>query len=99
MGGLCGGTLVLAQVGSFNENMSAGRGFIAIAIVVLGRWTPWGTAGAAAVFGAAFALQYLAQTLGTTLPYQLFLALPYVLTLTLLAALRGRAVAPAHLGR
>ncbi|HRN52255.1 MAG TPA: ABC transporter permease [Gemmatimonadaceae bacterium] len=99
MGGLCGGTLVLAQVGSFNENMSAGRGFIAIAIVVLGRWTPWGTAGAAVVFGAAFALQYLAQTLGTTLPYQLFLALPYVLTLTLLAALRGRAVAPAHLGR
>ena len=99
MGGLCGGTLVLAQVGSFNENMSAGRGFIAIAIVVLGRWTPWGTAGAAAVFGAAFALQYLAQTLGTTLPYQMFLALPYVLTLTLLAALRGRAVAPAHLGR
>lgn len=99
MGGLCGGTLVLAQVGSFNENMSAGRGFIAIAIVVLGRWTPWGTAGAAAVFGAAFALQYLAQTLGTALPYQLFLALPYVLTLALLAMLRGRAVAPAHLGR
>lgn len=99
MGGLCGGTLVLAQVGSFNENMSAGRGFIAIAIVVLGRWTPWGTAGAAVVFGAAFALQYLAQTLGTALPYQLFLALPYVLTLALLAALRGRALAPAHLGR
>jgi simple sugar transport system permease protein len=99
MGGLCGGTLVLAQVGSFNENMSAGRGFIAIAIVVLGRWTPWGTAGAALVFGAAFALQYLVQTLGLALPYQLFLALPYLLTLLLLAVLRGRAVAPAHLGR
>jgi len=99
MGGLCGGTLVLAQVGSFNENMSAGRGFIAIAIVVLGRWSPWGTAGAALVFGAAFALQYLVQSLGLALPYQLFLALPYVLTLVLLAALRGRAVAPAHLGR
>lgn len=99
MGGLCGGTLVLAQVGSFNENMSAGRGFIAIAIVVLGRWTPWGTAGAALVFGAAFALQYLVQSLGLTLPYQLFLALPYVLTLLLLALLRGRAAAPAHLGR
>ncbi len=99
MGGLCGGTLVLAQVGSFNENMSAGRGFIAIAIVVLGRWSPWGTAGAALVFGAAFALQYLVQSLGLALPYQLFLALPYVLTLVLLAALRGRAIAPAHLGR
>ena len=99
MGGLCGGTLVLAQVGSFNEGMSAGRGFIAIAIVVLGRWTPWGTAGAALVFGGAFAFQYLAQSLGLGWPYQLFLAMPYVLTLILLAAQGGRAVAPAHLGR
>lgn len=99
MGGLCGGTLVLAQVGAFNEGMSAGRGFIAIAIVVLGRWTPLGTAGAALVFGAAFALQYLVQSLGLALPYQVFLALPYVLTLVLLATLRGRAMAPAHLGR
>jgi ABC-type uncharacterized transport system permease subunit len=99
MGGLCGGTLVLAQVGAFNEGMSAGRGFIAIAIVVLGRWTALGTAGAALVFGGAFALQYLFQSLGSSLPYQLFLALPYVLTLVLLAVLRGRAAAPAHLGR
>lgn len=98
MGGLCGGTLVLAQVGAFNEGMSAGRGFIAIAIVVLGRWTALGTAGAALLFGAAFALQFLVQSLGLALPYQLFLALPYVLTLVLLAALRGRASAPAHLG-
>jgi simple sugar transport system permease protein len=99
MGGLCGGTLVLAQVGSFNENMSAGRGFIAIAIVVLGRWTAWGTAGAALVFGGAFALQYLVQSLGLTWPYQVFLAMPYLLTLVLLATLRGRARSPAHLGR
>lgn len=99
MGGLCGGTLVLAQVGAFNEHMSAGRGFIAIAIVVLGRWTAWGTAAAAAVFGAAFALQFFAQTLGLGIPYQAFLAIPYLLTLLLLAALRGRAMAPAHLGR
>lgn len=99
MGGLCGGTLVLAQVGSFNEGMSAGRGFIAIAIVVLGRWTPWGTAGAAVVFGGAFAFQYLAQSLGLGWPYQIFLAAPYLLTLLLLAAQRGRRAAPAHLGR
>lgn len=99
MGGLCGGALVLVQVGSFNEGMSAGRGFIAIAVVVLGRWTPVGTALAALVFGAAFALQYLFQSLALDLPYQLFLALPYVLTLILLAGLRGRATAPAHLGQ
>jgi simple sugar transport system permease protein len=99
MGGLCGGTLVLAQVGSFNEGMSAGRGFIAIAVVVLGRWTPAGVAGAAGIFGAAFALQFLFQSLGWGVPYQLFLALPYLLTLVLLASLRGRASAPASLGR
>lgn len=98
MGGLCGATLVLAQVGTFSEGMSAGRGFIAIAIVVLGRWSAFGTALAALVFGAAFALQYLFQALGGSLPYQLFIALPYVLTLTLLALLRGRATAPAGLG-
>ena len=98
MAGLCGATLVLAQVGTFSEGMSAGRGFIAIAIVVLGRWSVWGTAFAALVFGAAFALQYLFQALGWALPYQLFIALPYVLTLALLAVLRGRARAPAALG-
>jgi len=99
MGGLCGGTLVLSQVGGFNEGMSAGRGFIAIAIVVLGRWTPWGTAAAALVFGGAFAFQYLAQSLGLGWPYQVFLATPYVLTLVLLAAQRSRTSAPANLGR
>lgn len=98
MGGLCGGTLVLAQVGSFNEGMSAGRGFIAISIVVLGRWTALGTAGAALVFGAAFALQYAFQALAWPVPYQAFLAFPYILTLVLLASLRGRAAAPAALG-
>ena len=97
MGGLCGATLVLAQVGTFTEGMSAGRGFIAIAIVVLGRWRAVGTALAAVVFGGAFALQYLLQVVGWALPYQLFLALPYLLTLILLAALRGRAEAPAEL--
>jgi simple sugar transport system permease protein len=97
MGGLCGATLVLAQVGTFTEGMSAGRGFIAIAIVVLGRWRAVGTALAALVFGGTFALQYLLQAAGWAVPYQLLLALPYLLTLVLLAALRGRAEAPAEL--
>lgn len=99
MGGLSGATLVLSQVGSFNEGMSAGRGFIAIAVVVLGRWTALGTAGAALLFGAAFALQYAFQALDWAVPYQAFLALPYVLTLVLLASMRGRTSAPAELGR
>lgn len=99
LGGLAGATLVLAQAGTFVENMSAGRGFIAIAIVVLGRWHPVGAVVAALVFGAASALQFLLQSLGLNLPYQLFLALPYVLTLAGLAGLAGRVRAPAALAR
>lgn len=99
LGGLSGATLVVAQAGTFAEGMSAGRGFIAIAVVVLGRWHPAGVALAALIFGAASALQYLFQSMGWTVPYQLFLALPYVLTLVVLAGAAGRATAPAALGR
>lgn len=99
LGGLAGGTLVLAQAGTFAEGMSAGRGFIAIAIVVLGRWTPWGVAGGALLFGAASALQYAFQAMGWRAPYQLFLVAPYLLTLAVLAGAVGRARAPGALGR
>ena len=97
--GLAGATLVLAQVGSFAEKMTAGRGFVAIAIVVLGRWRPLGVLGAALLFGALQALQFLLQGLGFDLPYQLFLVLPYAFTLLALAGLVGKARAPAGLGK
>jgi general nucleoside transport system permease protein len=97
MGGLAGGALVIAQVGSFAEGMSAGRGFIAIAIVALGRWHPLGVTLAALLFGATTALQFLLQAMGWSLPYQLFLALPYALTLITLTLSRGRFAAPAAL--
>jgi simple sugar transport system permease protein len=111
LGGIGGGTLVLAQAGTFAEGMSAGRGFIAIAIVVLGRWHPAGAALAALLFGAASALQFLFQAMGWSVPYQLPLALPYLLTLAALAGWgaggrgrgrgrgRWRALPPAALGR
>ena len=99
LGGLAGGTLVLAQAGTFAEGMSAGRGFIAIAIVVLGRWHPLGVALAALVFGAASALQYAIQSMGWHVPYSLFLAVPYLLTLAGLAGAVGRARAPDALGK
>ena len=91
--------MVLAQVGTFAERMTAGRGFVAIAIVVLGRWHPAGIGIAALLFGAATALQYLFQAVGVDLPYQLFLMLPYVLILLALAGLVGRVRPPAELGR
>ena len=97
--GLGGATLVLAQVGTFAEKMTAGRGYVAIAIVVLGRWHPAGVAVAALLFGAATALQYVFQALGLAVPYQLFLMLPYVLTLLALAGAVGRVRAPADLGK
>ena len=97
--GLGGATLVLAQVGTFAERMTAGRGYLAIAIVVLGRWHPAGVAAAALLFGGATALQFLFQALGTRAPYQLFLMLPYVLTLLALAGAAGRVRAPGDLGR
>jgi len=99
LGGLAGGTLVLAQAGTFAENMSAGRGFIAIAIVVLGRWRPIGVALGALLFGAASALQFAFQAMGWDAPYQIFLVIPYLLTLAALAGAMGRARAPAALGR
>jgi general nucleoside transport system permease protein len=97
--GLGGATLVLAQVGTFTERMTAGRGFLAIAIVVLGRWHPIGVALAALLFGLATALQFLFQALGVQAPYQLFLMLPYLLTLLALAGVVGRVRAPGDLGR
>lgn len=99
MGGLAGATLVIAQVGTFAEGMSAGRGFIAIAVVVLGRWSPIGAAIAAMIFGAAMAAQFWVQALGLAIPYQLVLALPYLLTLAALAGVAGRVRSPAALGK
>lgn len=99
MGGLAGATLVLAQVGTFAERMTAGRGFVAIAIVVLGRWHPFGVFAAASLFGLLTALQFLFQASGVAIPYQWFLMLPYVMTLLALAVLRRRVAAPAGLSR
>lgn len=97
--GLGGATLVVAQAATFTENMSAGRGFIAIAVVALGRWTPAGVILGSLLFGIASSLQFVVQASGTTIPYNLALATPYVLTLLALAVLGGSRAAPASLGR
>jgi simple sugar transport system permease protein len=97
LGGVAGAHLALAYAGTFAQGMSAGRGFIAIAVVVLARWNPGGVLLAALFFGVASALQFFLQALGLDLPYQLFLALPYVLTLAALAGWLGRSRAPSAL--
>lgn len=98
MTGLAGAYLTLAYANTFVENISAGRGFVALAVVILGRWNPFGLMAAALLFGAAMALQFGLQALGTSVPYQLFLALPYALTLIVLAGVGGQAAAPSALG-
>jgi simple sugar transport system permease protein len=93
-----GAYLSVAYARTFVEGMSAGRGFIALAIVIFGRWSPWGILGAALLFGMATALQFHVQALGLRIPYQFLLMLPYVLTLLVLAGYGGAARAPAALG-
>jgi simple sugar transport system permease protein len=95
--GLAGAYLTLAYANTFVEGISAGRGFVALAVVIVGRWHPWGLAAASLLFGGAMALQFSLQALGTAIPYQAFLALPYLLTLAVLAAMGGEAAAPSAL--
>jgi len=96
--GLAGAFLTLAYANTFVENISAGRGFVALAVVILGRRNPWGLAAASILFGGAMALQFALQALGTAVPYQLFLALPYALTLIVLAFFGGQGHDPSSLG-
>ncbi len=100
-GALCGlaGAFLVAHSGSFGENMTAGRGFIALAIVILGRWNPLGALLAALLFGAAEGTQFWAQLQVESVYYPLVLALPYVLTLLTLAGFSGRVLAPAALAQ
>jgi simple sugar transport system permease protein len=94
-----GAFLSLAYANTFVEGMSAGRGFIALAIVIVGRRRPVGILAAALFFGFATALQFHFQAMGLAVPFQFFLMLPYVLTLVVLAARIGRPTAPAALGQ
>ncbi len=94
-----GAYLSLAYANTFVEGMSAGRGFIALAIVIVGRRHPIGILAAALFFGFATALQFHFQAMGLAVPFQFFLILPYVLTLLVLAGRVGRATAPAALGQ
>lgn len=101
--GLAGSYLVLAQSASFSPNMTAGRGFMALAALIFGRWHPVGALGACLLFGfmdaAAIRLQGVSVPGLGEVPVQAIQALPYVLTVILLAGFIGKAVAPQALGR
>jgi simple sugar transport system permease protein len=97
--GLGGAALVLTQLGLFAPNMTAGRGFIVLAALVLGKWNPIWVALACTLFGAADALQLRLQTFSTGIPYQIPVMLPYILTVAALAGLVGRTVPPKTAGQ
>lgn len=95
--GGAGGYLVLSQIGLFRDNIVVGQGFIALAIVIFGRWRPLYAAFAAMIFGAAEALQLSLQLFQFDIPPQVFLSLPYVVTIIAVSGLIGRASQPAAL--
>jgi general nucleoside transport system permease protein len=101
MAGLAGANLSLEQVGGFTDTMTNGRGFIALAANIFGRWIPGGAYLASLLFGFADALQLKLQLFSRVIkiPPQFFLMLPYVLTVIVLAGVVGKAVAPAALGK
>ncbi|MCG2791852.1 MAG: ABC transporter permease [Actinomycetia bacterium] len=81
-------SLVLSRV--FVEDMVAGRGFMALAAVIFGKWSPWGILGAALLFGFSDALAIRLQVAGSIFPYQVFLMLPYIFTVVVLAGFTGK---------
>lgn len=98
MSGLGGSFLTLASSGLFIPEISGGRGWIALAIVIFGNWRPLWIMFGALFFGLIDAVQLSLQAVGVDLPYQLLLALPYLLTILALVLNRGQSQAPLSLG-
>jgi ABC-type uncharacterized transport system permease subunit len=99
LGGLGGAYFTIQQIGQFLPNMTGGRGFIALAAMIFGKWTPVGAFGASLLFACADAVAARLQYLQVHVPIQFLGMLPYVLTIVVVAGAMGRAIAPAAVGR
>jgi simple sugar transport system permease protein len=99
MAGLGGAFLTLDSSGLFVPQISGGRGFIAFALVIVGNWSAWKILIGALFFGFIDSLQLQLQAVGSDVPHQLLLALPYLMTIVILVVARGRSSAPLSLGR
>ena len=99
--GLGGAFLTIGAIGGFTKDISSGKGFIALAAVIFGKWSPRGAVGAALLFGFADALQSLLSVAGTPVPIpsDFLLMLPYLATLFAVAGLVGKVSAPAADGQ
>jgi general nucleoside transport system permease protein len=99
MAGFAGSYFTLGSVGRFDQVMTAGRGFISLAAMIFGNWTPFGAFGASLIFGFADALQGRLAILRVPIPSQFLLMAPYIATMIALAGLVGRATPPAADGQ
>jgi simple sugar transport system permease protein len=98
LAGIGGAWLIVEAVGRFTPNMTTGRGFIGLAAMIFGNWTPLGALGASLLFTIPEAIQVKLQLLGVPIPYQFLTMLPYALTILVLTGFGRRSTAPAALG-
>ena len=99
MAGIAGAYLSLVMAGSFVEGMTNARGWIAIALVIFGRWHPIGIMGACLLFGVVDALQFSFQAAGIRVPHQILLMLPYIMAIAVMALTYKRTIQPAAIGQ
>lgn len=99
LAGIAGASLSISLLNIFQEGMTNGQGFIAVALVYFGGWTPWGVLGGAMLFSLVNALQLWVQVLGLNIPSDVAVMLPYLLTIIALAIPFRRALQPAALTR
>ena len=97
--GLGGSFFTLGQVGAFGKEMTSGAGYIALAALIFGRWNPIYAAFAALLFGFAENLQFGLAIIGSPVPSEFLLMLPYVLTVVAVAGLVGKVTGPAAAGK
>lgn len=93
-----GAMLSLADLNMFVDNMSGGRGYLAMAAVILGRWNPIGAAIGGIVFGAGNALQMRLQAIGVPIPNNLLLIMPYLLAFLIVVSFHSKSSAPSAIG-
>jgi simple sugar transport system permease protein len=99
LSGIAGASLSIALLNVFQQNMTSGLGFIAVALVYFGAWRPWGVLGGALLFSMINSLQLWIQVLGIPIPSDIAVMMPYVLTILVLVASVSRVRAPAALTR
>jgi simple sugar transport system permease protein len=99
LAGIGGAYLSLGQISMFVKGMTAGRGFMALAAMIFGKWTPIGVLMASMLFGLADSLQMSIQVKGWAIPTDFLLSIPYILTIIALAGFVGKAVAPKQVGK